>query len=83
MERPQKDENQIKIRFHIFTPCVLPDIMQVRKAVESMKKKKEPRYYIVRIKDNFTPGRFLWEVLKFCIKGFLIVIFLILLFRFW
>ena len=57
--------------------------MQVRKAVESMKKKKEPRYYIVRIKDNFTPGRFLWEVLKFCIKGFLIVNFQILLFRFW
>ena len=48
--------------------------MQVRKAVESMKKKKEPRYII--IEDNWSTGKFLWMVLKFCIKGLLIIFFL-------
>ena len=39
-----------------------------------MKKKKEPRYII--IEDNWSTGKFLWMVLKFCIKGLLIIFFL-------
>ena len=52
--------------------------MQVRKAVESMKKKKEPRYFI--IEDNWNTGKFIWMVLKFYIKVFLaiFVIFMLL-----
>ncbi len=43
-----------------------------------MKKKKQPRYFI--IEDNWNTGKFIWMVLKFYIKVFLaiFVIFMLL-----